>query len=262
MLPETLPYCGPAPDPADLLWRWNLDPALLAALGVVLLAYGWDASRRDVRRSEVAAFAAAWLLLVLLFVSPLCAWTSSLFSVRTAHHVALAALVAPLAVLARPLAGASAALAARPLPGAGAGVPAFLVHAAVLWAWHVPAAYEAALADGAVYWAMQLSILGTAVLVWRRILLAPREPGPALLALAGTVVQMGLLGALLTFAPAPLYGPHLATTWPWGLSPLEDQQIAGLLMWVPAMIPYLAAGLWLSASLAAGAQPHPARMRP
>ncbi len=80
------------------------------------------------------------------------------------------------------------------------------------------------------------------------------EPGAALLGLAGTVVQMGLLGALITFAPKPLYGPHLTTTWPWGLSPLEDQQIAGLIMWVPAMIPYLVAGLWLSASLLDGSR--------
>jgi putative membrane protein len=57
---------------------------------------------------------------------------------------------------------------------------------------------------------------------------------------------MGLLGALIVFAPGPLYLVHLASTASWGLSPLADQQLAGLLMWVPASLPYLGVGLWLA----------------
>jgi putative membrane protein len=57
---------------------------------------------------------------------------------------------------------------------------------------------------------------------------------------------MGLLGALIVFAPRPIYWVHLASTAPWGLSPLADQQLAGLLMWVPAMLPYLCVGLWIA----------------
>ena len=70
--------------------------------------------------------------------------------------------------------------------------------------------------------------------------------GPTLLALVATIGQMGLLGALIVFAPRPLYFVHLASTAPWGLSPLVDQQLAGLLMWVPAMLPYLGVGLWMA----------------
>ena len=57
---------------------------------------------------------------------------------------------------------------------------------------------------------------------------------------------MGLLGALIVFAPRPLYPVHLASTTAWGLTPLADQQLAGLLMWVPAMLPYVGVGLWLA----------------
>jgi len=57
---------------------------------------------------------------------------------------------------------------------------------------------------------------------------------------------MGLLGALIVFAPRPLYVVHLASTTAWGLSPLADQQLAGLLMWVPATLPYLGVVLWLA----------------
>jgi len=57
---------------------------------------------------------------------------------------------------------------------------------------------------------------------------------------------MGLLGALLVFAPRPLYWVHFESTAAWGLTPLADQQLAGLLMWVPAMLPYLAVGLQLA----------------
>ena len=57
---------------------------------------------------------------------------------------------------------------------------------------------------------------------------------------------MGLLGALIVFAPQPLYAVHFMSAAAWGLSPLADQQLAGLLMWVPAVLPYLAMGLWLA----------------
>ena len=74
--------------------------------------------------------------------------------------------------------------------------------------------------------------------------MASTQPGSALIALVATIAQMGLLGAIIVFAPRPLYLVHLISTAPWGLSPLADQQLAGLLMWVPAMLPYLGVGLW------------------
>jgi putative membrane protein len=92
---------------------------------------------------------------------------------------------------------------------------------------------------------MQLTLLGSAWLMWRSIFSPLLPTGPALMALVATIGHMGLLGALIVFAPVPLYVVHFATTAAWGLTPLADQQLAGLLMWVLAMIPYLAAGLSL-----------------
>lgn len=67
MLPNSNPYCGLAPDPSDLAWRWNLDPALLSLLCLLAIAYGWDVSRRPTaQRREPLAFACAWLILALL----------------------------------------------------------------------------------------------------------------------------------------------------------------------------------------------------
>ena len=93
---------------------------------------------------------------------------------------------------------------------------------------------------------MQLTLLGSAVLFWRAALRPGRATGAALLAILGAWMQMGLLGALLTFAPEPLYAIHATAPLAWGFSPLADQQLGGLLMWVPAGLPYVALGAWVA----------------
>ncbi|WP_367946364.1 cytochrome c oxidase assembly protein [Sphingobium chlorophenolicum] len=93
-----------------------------------------------------------------------------------------------------------------------------------------------------LFWAMQGTILLSATLFWHA--LAQARPIARIPALLATMMQMSLLGALIGFAPAPLYSPHWFTTQSWGLTPLEDQQLAGLLMWIPAGLIYL--GLTLS----------------
>lgn len=223
-----LPYCGAAPEPAELWARWNLDPALLLVLALGVAAFvrwsGADAARRR-------WFAAAVALIALLFVSPFCALSSALFAARVTHHVLLTALLAPLLVAAWP---------AR----IGGGVALWAgLHAVVFWGWHAPPVYGWALSSDVVYWLMQLSLLGSAFALWSAIRTAPVPV--AIAALLGTMVQMGLLGALITFAPAPLYAPHLLSTMAWGLTPLEDQQLAGLIMWAPGAAVYLAAALLL-----------------
>jgi putative membrane protein len=230
MMPDpVIAYCGPAAVP-ELFWmRWNGDPLLLAALAALALAVG---------RGHSADARAGWgaiALLVVVFVSPLCALASALFSARVLHHVLLIAAVAPLLAL------------AFPLRRAGSPPLAALVatHAAILWLWHAPGLYAWGLASVPAYWLMQATLLGSAWLLWRAILAPAAQPGPALIALVATIGQMGLLGALIVFAPRPLYWVHLASTAPWGLSPLADQQLGGLLMWVPAILPYLGVGLWL-----------------
>ena len=216
------PYCGSAPVPAELVGRWNLDPVLIAAL-VVGCGLMW--LRGANRGLALAAFA----VLALSFVSPLCALSSALFSARTIHHVLLVAIAAPL------LAWTLSKFRTGPL------AVATLVQAAVFWAWHAPAAYSLALSSDAAYWAMQLSFLGSAVWFWMAVRQASAPSAAANLLVA--MVAMGLLGALITFAGDPLYAPHLLTTAAWGLTALEDQQLAGLIMWAPAAAIYLVAAV-------------------
>lgn len=225
-------YCGPAPAPEVLLAAWNGDAVAVALCAALALAH--------VRRGEPAGrlpLAAAILLLLALFLSPLCALTVALFSARVAHHVLLVAVAAPLLALAFP---------------ERADVPRRLglsllvaVHALVLWFWHAPPVYEVAIRGALPYWTMQASLLASAVLLWRRVLTPQTGVGPAVLALLATAVQMGMLGALLTFAREPLYAPHFTTTLAWGLTPRADQQLGGLIMWVPAALPYLVAAALL-----------------
>lgn len=221
-----IPYCGAAPVPGELLARWNFDPALLTIL--VLMPLVALRSPGMGRRPLFAATA----LLAMLFLSPFCALTSALFSARAVHHLVLTAIAAPLFALALPV---------RRMPGGV--VPWIALHAVIFWAWHAPSAYEAALSSHAVYWLMQASLFLTALALWRAVRAAPMVSGIA--ALLATMVQMGLLGALLTFAGTPLYAPHFLAPRSWGLMPLDDQQLAGLIMWAPGAGLYLAAALIL-----------------
>jgi putative membrane protein len=216
-------YCGPPPLPAELWTTWNLDPVLLSAL-----AAGTLLARRE------PAGLAAMAVLVVAFVSPLCALSSALFSARVVHHVLLVACAAPLL-----------ALALRAGSARGMALP-FATSTLVLWAWHHPAAYDLALANVAVYWLMQLSLLGSAVWFWRAVFAADSAPVDRLLFIVAGFAQMGMLGAILTFAPSPLYAAHAVAPLGWGFAPLQDQQLGGLIMWVPAGLPYAAAAVLLA----------------
>jgi putative membrane protein len=215
-----LPYCGAGPTPAELWTRWNLDPialVLIAGLGAALFITA--AGRRPF------AVAATAVLLV-IFVSPLCALSSALFSARTVHHVLLTVAAAPLIAWSLPRQKGPPRLAA-----------ATLLFTAVFWGWHAPVAYGGAMSSDLVYGLMQLSLLASAVAAWRAVRAAP--PPAAVAGLLAAMVLMGLLGAILTFTPRALYAPHALTTAAWGLTPVADQQLAGLIMWIPAAAVYL-----------------------
>lgn len=220
------PYCGVAPVPKGWLSQWNFDPmVLIAALAVVL----WSMVRRDQGMSSQLGAVACFTI---LFVSPLCALGSALFSARVVHHFILTMILAPLVV-------SGLRLHQRRLPGSLAVLTA--VQALTFWAWHAPPLYGVALGSDMMFWVMQATITGTAALWWAKLRQAPSAAAVA--ALLATMVQMGLLGALLTFANSALYAPHWLTTQAWGLTPLEDQQIAGLVMWAPASAIYLLVAL-------------------
>jgi putative membrane protein len=226
-----VPYCGEAPGPDAWLWRWNFDPVLLAVLSLLAVAIWWRPSARG--RSPLRW---AWAGAVLLYVSPLCAFSSAFFTVRVVHHLVVVLAVAPL--LAQGLAPQL-----RRVP-----VPLWTCTAlatAVFWAWHAPSSYAAALSSDALYWLMQLLLLASATAFWLAVQRA--APAVSIAAILATTLAMGLLGALITFAGRPLYEPHFASTLAWGIAPLADQQLAGVVMWAPGSIAYLLAALWIGA---------------
>jgi cytochrome c oxidase assembly factor CtaG len=184
------------------------------------------------------------------------------------QHLLLIAVAPPLLVLGAPQAGLAWGLPRGARRGLGRWwhrrrwlraalawavqpLPAVALHSVALWAWHVPAGYDAAVASPLVHAAEHLSFVGTALLFWwavlhRRGSLA-RVPGLAVLALFAVTMESGALGALLTFSRSPWYRSHLLTTAAWGLTPSDDQQIAGLVMWIPGSLVYLAAAAWIFA---------------
>lgn len=226
-------YCGPAPTP-DALWRdWNFDPALLLAIAAVFTMLMTMAGNARQRSAAVAALAVT----LIAFVSPLCALASALFSARVLHHILIVTILGPLIVLAIPTRFRDQV----PLPPQ----LSFLAHTILMWIWHAPQPYLFALSSPSAYWLMELSLIGSAIWLWVEILSPKRSVGGSIALLLGTTLQMGMLGALLTFSRQPLFAAHMDTTQAFGLGPLADQQLAGLLMWVPAAIPYLIAALLL-----------------
>jgi cytochrome c oxidase assembly factor CtaG len=128
---------------------------------------------------------------------------------------------------------------------------AWAAHAVVLWTWHLPALYEGTLDSDLVHTAQHASFLVTALLFWYALLHGSErrlKRGVAVLYLFGTALHSGILGALLTFADYPWYARYAGTTPAWGLTPLEDQQLAGLIMWIPGGVTYLVAALALVAA--------------
>jgi len=289
LLPATaLAHDGRPVEPHDLWRAWSWEPwvVLGLALSAWLYARGALAIRRGARgrerrlvpmappaaggRREAAWFAAGWAALAAALVSPLHALGGALFSAHMAQHELLMVVAAPLLVLGRPLvpalwalppgwrrrAGAAARRpAARAVWGAlTAPLPATIVHGAAIWAWHMPALYQASLASEGAHALQHASFLGTALLFWWAFLRGGARrrraaAGVAVLCLFFTTLHTGLLGAFLTFSGSLWYPAYGATTAPWGLMPLDDQQLAGLIMWIPGGIAYTVAGLAFLARL-------------
>ena len=222
-------YCGTPPVPGALATRLNADPVLI---GAILLTAGlhlrW--SRRHDR--HVIAAIAGWTIAAVSLISPLCALSVALFSARVGQHMVLLLIAAPLIA------------SALPAPSGRGLWPATGAFFVALWFWHMPTPYDATLASTPVYWAMHLSLFGSGVWLWQELLGSPSSRTLQALA-AGTVssMQMGLLGAVLALASHPLFSAHLFTSEAWGLAPLADQQLGGVLMWVPGIALFLGVAL-------------------
>lgn len=232
---ERLPYCGSPPIPGELLGRFNLDPLLIGALLALGIAHVLHTKTRRSRWCAVAG----WGVAASALISPLCALSVALFSARVGQHMLLLLIAAPLIAYAWPPRMTEAKRPRWPLWLSGAAV---LVS---LWFWHMPGPYDATFTSTFVYWSMHVTLFGSAILLWRELLHhSAQRTVEALTVGALTSMQMGLLGAVLTFAGHPLFFWHLVTmTNAWGLTPLEDQQLGGIFMWVPGILLFLWAAL-------------------
>lgn len=259
--------------PSGLWSAWSWEPAVIVILvtsGALYLAgLGrlWSKSvGTGIRVWEAAAFAGGWLAAALALVSPLHALGGSLFSAHMAQHELLIAVSAPLLVLGRPLIPFLWALPPNWRSGLGGMTRnsivsalwsvltrpsvAFALHAIALWAWHLPGPYQSTITSETMHSLQHLSFISTALLFWWTVFGARYSMlgyGGAVFYLFATALQTGALGALLTFAPGLWYPAYAATAPAWGLSPLEDQQLGGIIMWIPGSIPYVIAGLVLFA---------------
>jgi putative membrane protein len=259
--------------PGSTAVPWTFEPwvVCLLLLGTVLYAAGlrnlWRraGARRGVSGWQAAAFAGGQVALVAALVSPIDALGTLLFSAHMVQHEILMVVAAPLLVIGRPLAVWTWGLPARWRPGAGRAVRwapvaaawqllthpgvAWALHGVVLWAWHMPALFEAALASTGMHTLQHTSFFASALFFWWAPLgsASRRSQGTSMFYLFTTMVHTAALGALLTLSPALWYPAYAATSPAFGFDPLEDQQLGGLIMWVPAGLAYLVVGLALAA---------------
>ena len=254
--------------PHDLAGAWSRDPWVIALLAVSLGLYVAGARRMHARahrplgglRRRALLFAAGWLILALSLLSPLHALGGALLSAHMVQHELLLLVATPLLVLGQPVGPMLWAMSpswrrklgqvarrstvrgvwrvtTRPLAAA-------LIHGVAIWLWHAPVLYEAGLRSEGMHALQHLAFIGTAVLFWWAALGGRRrQSGEVLVALFVTALHTGALGALLAFGESLWYPAYAATTGPWGLSPLADQQLAGLIMWIPGGAVYLVVAL-------------------
>ena len=250
--------------PTDLWSSWSLAPQIVLPLLLAVLLYARGARAGRPTPLRTACFAAGMLLLAAALVSPLCRLAASLASAHMIQHVLIVAAVPPLLIVSGALATRRQGLPATARRSAGSvaqwlGRPALasVLYAVAIWLSHTPAVYEAALLEPAIHLLLLAFQLGAGLLFWQVLLrpVATREArsngriGGALLMAFSTFMHTGLLGALLTFASAPWYSIYELRPQAWGLTALEDQQLAGVIMWVPMSALYLTAGLALMARL-------------
>lgn len=263
-----VPYCGHAPIPGTE--AWNTDPILVSVVLGIAGLYALGCRGRDAVPRQQVVFAAGFLVTSAALISPLCNLSVALFSARVTQHMFLTLVAAPLVVLGRPeraLAAYFPRARANPLGfqrlALAVGGPAF---ALAMWTWHMPGPYDATLENNIVYWTMHITTFGAALVLWYGLIGHDmRLSGAGLAVACGTGIQMTLLAAGLTLAPKVLFAVHYLTTWPWGLSPLQDQQLGGVIMWVPAGLLFTAYsiagfGAWLNAA-GAGTSIGPVRAR-
>jgi putative membrane protein len=246
--------------------RWSLEPSILIPLVAVTAVYvrgtlKMRGPRRAAGGRKVVA-AAALVISVLALLSPLHELGERSLSAHMLQHILLMTVIPLLVVWARPgltLWVGLPSFVRRPLRGLRAEtfagpferllkrpIAAFVLQSVALWVWHLPSLYDAAVRSDALHGLEHATFLGTGLLFWAAIFErdAKGAIGGRLAFVLFTALEGSALGAIITFAPRVLYRLYGAIP---GSSPLSDQRLAGLEMWIPGGLLYLAAAGYLFA---------------
>lgn len=248
---------------------WTFDPWIVLPIASLSLLYAVGSiklSRRARHSGQVRwktlYFCGGILSLAGALVSPLHWLGEHLFTFLMIEHEIVMAVSAPLIVLARPVglilwglpgrvrrrlgAVMQAPLVGRSWDWCTGATNATILHGIAIWGWHLPFLFDAAVTDTAMHRLQHMSFFATAVLFWWAVLWKSNY-GAAAWHIFVTMIHTSLLGALMALAPHVLYVAQTQTALAWGLTPLEDQQLAGMIMWVPAGTIYAAAAMTMLA---------------
>ncbi|CAN5259161.1 cytochrome c oxidase assembly protein [soil metagenome] len=258
-----LAHGGVLVGPHDLVGAWSPEPLVL--LGVLVASWWyaagvgslWRSAGRGqvITRPQVAAFLGGVATVLVALVSPVDALSGVLLSAHMTQHLLLTLVAAPLLALAAPVqamawglpgplrrrasrlqGGLRRALRRPALPALG-----LALFTLVFTLWHVPVLYDAALRSETVHVTEHATMLGSALAFWWPVVRPRRtHAGAGVFLLFVSLIATGVLAALLVFSPRAWYA--YGNTGAWGLSPLQDQQLAGAVMWVPGGIVYVVAG--------------------
>lgn len=263
-----LTHAGTGLEPHDMWTAWTFDPLVIAALVGAACAHhrGWrPGPDTPIRR---AAFWGGIVAVAVALVSPIDAMSGVLVSAHMVQHVLLILVAAPLLAVSAPggallrgtpLVVRAVTRAARRAVGLDAErlrhlrspIGRWLLYVVTLWLWHASVVYGLAVEHEALHALEHTTFLASAFLVWSAILGPVRvrvTRGLGLLGVFTLGLQGILLSVLLTFAREPYYAEHLAPPAAWGLDPLTDQQLAGVLMWIPAGFVHTGIALFLLVS--------------
>ncbi len=257
-----VPYSGQPVTPTNLWSAWTLEPSLLVGLTLATMLYiagvrnVWVRAGvgHGVRARNCVCFAGAIVALIIALVSPLDGLSAALFSAHMVQHLLLVLVAAPLLLFsdmplallwALPRADARAlsrhvthiSLLGRLWHRLSNPGCAWLGFALVLWLWHAPVFFEAALRDNSIHAVEHVCLLAASMLFWWPLLkmTSPEHVryGIAIPYLFSTALHTSILGVLMTFSAQAWYPYYAPFSSAWGYTPLSDQQLAGLVMWIP-----------------------------
>jgi putative membrane protein len=262
----------PEASPERIWTEWSFAPAVVIPLALLSVLYVRGLMVASFARGDQTSSLRRWLFaaglacLVIALVSPLCRMASTLAWAHMIQHVLLVAGAPLLLALSRPgqtlLAHLPALIHIKgstwqrfrgdPQQQHACLLVTCVLYAVNIWVWHIPALYEAALQYASVHLLMITSLLVISLAFWHAVLETYRSPGPAsglaAMLLFFTFMHTAALGIFLTFSTRPWYPLMALRSGAWGILPLDDQRLAGLIMWIPM------GGIYVAVALAAVAR--------